>query len=54
MLRAFHHQFARPNNCVLAIYGDINTGEVRTAVEKAFGAWKPAADSRLWTLDSGP
>jgi len=39
--RAFHDQFARSNNCVLAIYGDVNTGEVRTAVEKAFGAWKP-------------
>ena len=42
--RAFHDQFARPNNCVLAIYGDINTGEVKTAVEKAFGAWKPNPD----------
>jgi zinc protease len=54
--RAFHDKFARPNNCVLAIYGDINIGEVRTAVDKAFGAWKPAAsptlDFRPKTLDS--
>ena len=55
--RAFHEQFARPNNCVLAIYGDVNTGEVRAAVEKAFGALEtrrpPATlDLGLWTLDS--
>jgi zinc protease len=53
---AFHARFARPNNCVLAIYGDINADEVRTAVEKAFGSWHPAApptlDFRLGTLDS--
>jgi len=53
---AFHTRFARPNNCVLAIYGDINAGEVRSAVEKAFGSWHPAAsptlDFRLGTLDS--
>ncbi|MCX6924309.1 MAG: pitrilysin family protein [Verrucomicrobia bacterium] len=55
--RAFHDKYARPNNCVLAIYGDINTSEVRTAVEKAFSTWTPAAkttlDSKLRTLDSG-
>jgi zinc protease len=38
--RAFHDKFARPNNCVLAIYGDIATDAVRSTVEKAFGAWK--------------
>jgi zinc protease len=57
-LRAFHQQFVRPNNCVLAIYGDINPAETRAAVEKAFTAWKPnpdaklTLDSGLWTLDS--
>ena len=53
---AFHAKFARPNNCVLAIYGDVNTGEVRTSVEKALGSWQPAAlptlDFRLQALDS--
>jgi zinc protease len=39
-LKAFHGKFARPNNCVLAIFGDINAEAVRTAVEKAFGNWK--------------
>jgi len=39
-LRAFHSQLARPNNCVLAIYGDIETDQVKAAVEHAFAAWK--------------
>src|ERR1035437_5877421 len=55
-LKAFHQRLSVPNNCVLAIYGDVKTGEVRTAVEKAFGTWKPVAlpalDFGLWTLDS--
>jgi zinc protease len=55
-LRTFHDQFARPSNCVLAIYGDVNTGEVRTAAEKVFASWQPAAsptlDFRLGTLDT--
>jgi zinc protease len=55
-LKTFHQRLAVPNNCVLAIYGDVKTAEVRTAVEKAFGAWKRAAistlDFGLWTLDS--
>jgi zinc protease len=54
--RAFHDRLARPNNCVLAIYGDINTDEVKDAVEKAFASWHAAApptlDLRLKTLDS--
>jgi len=50
-LQAFHTQFARPNNCVLAIYGDIATEQVKTAVESAFAAWHPAPTP---TLDFGP
>ena len=38
-LKAFHQRLAVPNNCVLAIYGDVKTAEVRAAVEKAFGSW---------------
>ncbi len=29
--------FARLNNCVLAIFGDIKPADAREAVEKAFG-----------------
>jgi len=39
-LTKFHQQFVDPENCVLAIYGDIKTAETRTAVETAFGAWR--------------
>jgi zinc protease len=40
-LKTFHAQLACPNNCVLAIYGDIHTDQVKVAVEHAFAAWKP-------------
>ena len=39
-LRSFHRKLVAPNNCVLAIYGDVNIGDVRRAVEQAFGNWK--------------
>jgi zinc protease len=40
-LKSFHQKLAVPNNCVLAIYGDVKTSEVKSAVEKAFANWKP-------------
>ena len=55
-LKAFHQRLTVPNNCVLAIYGDVKADEVRNAVEKAFGSWKaapiPTSVFGLWTLDS--
>ncbi|HYT61731.1 MAG TPA: pitrilysin family protein [Haliangiales bacterium] len=42
-LKSFHQKLAVPNNCVLAIYGDVKVKIVRAAVEKAFGNWKAAA-----------
>jgi zinc protease len=55
-VKAFHQRLTVPNNCVLAIYGDVKADEVRNAVEKAFGTWKaatiPTSDFGLWTLDS--
>ena len=39
-LRSFHQRLAVPNNCVLAIYGDVNVKAVKAAVRKAFGKWK--------------
>jgi zinc protease len=54
-LKAFHQRLAVPNNCVLAIYGDVQTDSVRAAVEKSFASWHPAASPTLdfgpWTLD---
>jgi zinc protease len=55
-VKAFHQRLTVPNNCVLAIYGDVKADEARNAVEKTFGSWKaapiPTSDSGLWTLDS--
>src|SRR5690242_19046508 len=42
-LCAFHRNLVVPNNCVLAIYGDVKTADVKSAVEKAFGGWKTGA-----------
>jgi zinc protease len=39
-LRRFHTALAVPNNCVLAIYGDVRAAAVRAAVQKALGAWR--------------
>jgi len=39
-LRDFHQRFAPPENCVLAIYGDIQPDEARAAVERALGKWE--------------
>jgi zinc protease len=39
-LNTFYRKLAVPNNCVIAIYGDINVAEAKAAVEKAFAGWK--------------
>jgi zinc protease len=53
-LRSFHQKLAVPNNCVLAIYGDVKAGDVKAAVEKAFGNWRknPDADKLIHTSPS--
>ena len=38
-LTSFHQRLAVPNNCVLAIYGDVMAAEVKAAVEGTFGGW---------------
>jgi zinc protease len=40
-LRAFHQKLTVPNNCVLAIFGDVKVAEVKAAVENAFAGWNP-------------
>ena len=44
-LKSFHQKLTVPNNCVLAIFGDVKVNEVKAAVEKSFAGWKanPAA-----------
>jgi len=36
----FYHRLAVPENCVMAVFGDVSTGEVKKAVQQAFGRWK--------------
>jgi zinc protease len=55
-LKSFHKKLVTPDNCVAAIYGDVETEEVRTAVEKAFGGWKsgPSAPDRMHISSATP
>jgi zinc protease len=39
IVTAFYKKLATPANCVLAIFGDVDTAETKAAVEKALGAW---------------
>jgi zinc protease len=39
-LVAFHKKLATPDNCVLALFGDVKAAEVKAAVEQALGNWK--------------
>jgi zinc protease len=43
-LKKFHDGFIRPNNCVLAIFGDVQPQAVRAAVEKHFGSWAKGSE----------
>jgi len=53
-LRAFYQRFAVPNNCVLAIYGDVALDQVHAAVKRAFGDWKPGSETGQPPLNSKP
>ena len=46
-LKALHQKLAVPNNCVLAIFGDVNTAAVKAAVEKAFANWKAGEPANI-------
>jgi len=50
-LQSFHQRFATPDNCVLAIFGDVNPAEVRRAVEQEFADWKPGPGAPLKISD---
>ena len=41
---AQHKRFYRPNNCILAIAGDMTTDEAKATVKKYFGSWKKSDD----------
>lgn len=42
-LKAYHQKLTTPDNCVIAIYGDVKAGEVKAAVERYFSSWKRGA-----------
>ena len=39
-VQGFYSALVRPSNCVLAIYGDVETLAIRAAVDKELGAWQ--------------
>jgi zinc protease len=41
-LLAFYKRLAVPNNCVIAVYGDIDAAETKAAIEARFGSWAKA------------
>jgi zinc protease len=51
-LKSYHKQYAVPNNCVFAIYGDVKPAAVKAAVEKAFRKWTSGSDAKLDLLPS--
>ena len=55
-LKSFHKKLATPGNCVITIYGDVETAEVKSAVEKAFGGWKagPAVKELMHIPSAAP
>ncbi|MEI2723638.1 MAG: pitrilysin family protein [Verrucomicrobiota bacterium] len=53
-VQTFYQKLATPDNCVLAIYGDVNTAETKAAVEQAFGRWKTAAKPVAFGLQTPP
>jgi zinc protease len=51
-LRAFHRRLVTPENCVLAIFGDIRPPRVTAALRRAFGRWTGVAPRILDTAGS--
>ena len=46
-LPAFYKSTVVPNNCVMAIFGDVKTDQLKAAIEKHFGKWKPGPPARV-------
>jgi len=53
-LRRHHQALAGPNNCVLAIYGDVDAKAVHAAVSEALSAWTPLEDGGETLLEPRP
>jgi len=46
-IKSFHQKLTVPNNCVMAIFGDVQADTVKAAVEKAFAGWEKSAGISL-------
>ncbi|MDB6122438.1 MAG: Peptidase inactive domain protein [Pedosphaera sp.] len=53
-LQQFHQRLTVPNNCVLAIYGDVKAASVKVAVEKIFSKWKTGGEALVELPKSKP
>ena len=53
-LKEFHARHAAPNNCVLAIFGDVQPDQARKAVESDLSDWKPVPGAGASSSDSTP
>jgi len=42
-LAQFHKKLVVPDNCVLAVFGDVRTGELEPAIQQRLGHWKKSA-----------
>jgi zinc protease len=52
-LRAFHAKLTAPENCVLAVYGDVKAEAVRAAVERTLAGWRNGGDTVAWPKRDG-
>jgi len=46
-LAEFHHRLAAPDNCVMAVFGDVKVNELTRKIEKHFANWKPTAAASI-------
>lgn len=52
--REVFETFTRPNNCVLALYGDIDLDAAQAMVEKALGGWERGEIPASFTVEEPP
>jgi zinc protease len=50
----FYRRLAVPDNCVLAVYGDVSPGAVKKTAQQAFGRWKKGEPVRVPDLAAAP
>jgi zinc protease len=52
--RAVYETFTRPNNCVLAIYGDIDLDATQAMVEETLGGWERGEVPAAFVVEEPP